>query len=126
MGRNRDLSERLFAAILASDRAALHAMCTPGVEWVQNRTATLNLDEIAGLGAAVMGAMPDYHYEKVVCTDTEHGFVDEHDGVGTLANGTRVEIHSCVVATVDAGKITGIQEYFDSAAVAPLLAALEA
>lgn len=124
MDKNSDLSERLFAAVVAGDVAALQAICTPGAGWIQNGAPALGMEEIAGLGGAVKGAMPDYRYENVVCSDTEHGFVDEHDGVGTLADGTRVVIHSCVVATVDGGKITGMREYFDSAAVAPLLKAL--
>jgi ketosteroid isomerase-like protein len=125
MGKNSDLSERFFAAVTAGDNMALRAMCIPGAGVSQNGAPELGMDEFAALGSAVGGVMPDYHYENVVCSDTEDGFVSERDGLGTLPDGTLFEIHSCMVATVDDGKISGMREYFDSASVAPLLKAFE-
>jgi ketosteroid isomerase-like protein len=52
---------------------------------------------------------------------TDDGFVQRHVLVVTNRAGRRVEVPACIVATVHDGRITRIDEYFDSAAVASMV-----
>lgn len=124
MGKYSDLSERFFAAAAAGDGDALREICAPRAGMSQNGAPAMDMDGLVALASAVRTVMPDYRYETSVCLDTETGFVDEHDILGTLADGTQVKVPACIVATVENGKITGLREYFDSAAAAPLFKAL--
>lgn len=46
------------------------------------------------------------------------GFVQRHVLHGTRADGVRLALPACIICTVEAGKITRLDEYFDSAQVA--------
>lgn len=64
------------------------------------------------------------HYEEPVVVETENGFVEEHYACTTLPDGTAFRMPVVVVGVVKGGKIVSMHEYFDSAAAAPLMAAL--
>jgi ketosteroid isomerase-like protein len=50
----------------------------------------------------------------------EGGFVEQHRLVGSLANGAEISLPACIVCTVANGRITRLDEYFDSAVLAKL------
>ena len=79
---------------------------------------------LTGLLAAFEGKVPRMHYEDPVVVDTENGFVEEHFACTTLPDGTAFRMPVVVVGVVCDGAITSMHEYFDSAASAPLVAAL--
>lgn len=47
------------------------------------------------------------------------GFLQQHVLTGTRADGMRLRLPACVICKVANGRITRLDEYFDSAAVAP-------
>lgn len=47
------------------------------------------------------------------------GFVQQHVLTGTRADGMRLRLPACVICKVANGRIARLDEYFDSAAVAP-------
>ncbi len=59
-------------------------------------------------------------YEDVRVELTETGFVQQHTMRGSTLAGEPFESHACIVARVEDGRIRRIDEYFDSAAMAPL------
>lgn len=124
MGANSDLAAKLFAAMVAGDEGTVRALCAPGLRFSQNGGAAVGLDALLGLSSTVRSAVPDYRYEKPVRSDTADGFVEEHDFAGTLPDGTQCAIPVCLVATVEAGRVVSVREYFDTAAAAPLFKAL--
>lgn len=69
--------------------------------------------------------IPDLHHEDVTLTLTERGFVLQSVAVGTTSHGP-VRVATCLVVTVEDGRITRFEEYADSAAAAPVIAAIAA
>jgi ketosteroid isomerase-like protein len=121
---NAQLAEALFAALAANDAATVRRLCAPEFLLVQNGGAPMGLESLLQFNAAVHRAVPGFGYGKAVRAATATGFVEEHEAGGTLADGTVVQLAVCVVADVAGGRVTRVREYFDSAAAAPLVAAL--
>jgi ketosteroid isomerase-like protein len=80
----------------------------------------LSVDEVVDLVKQLIDQIPDYAYVDVRCSATVTGFVRQHSIKGTSPNGDLFEIPVCCVATVEAGRITLLEEYGDSAAMAAL------
>jgi len=63
-------------------------------------------------------AVPTRRYTERKLDVFEGGFVQRHLLVGKLASGKEVNLAACVVCQVKDGRITRLDEYFDSAALA--------
>jgi len=63
-------------------------------------------------------AVPTRRYTQRRLDVFDGGFVQRHRLVGKLPNGKEVGLDACVVCTVRNGRITRLDEYFDSAALA--------
>jgi ketosteroid isomerase-like protein len=85
----------------------------------QGSTKAENLKVLAGF----VKAIPTRRYDDRRLTVTSDGFVQQHLLVAVRADGKRVELPACIVCAVEAGKITRLDEYFDSAHVAAFTAA---
>ena len=84
----------------------------------------MNVDALLGFAKLVHRAAKGFEYGDPVRSATATGFVQEHSIRGTLSDGQKVEVPTCVVGDISDGKITGLREYFDTAAGANLRAAL--
>ncbi len=124
MGENSDLAEWFFTATAANDAEALRTMLTSGFVLSQNGGPPVDIGGLLAMGLAVKAAVPDFRYGNAVRSDTQDGFVEEHDVLGTGPDGEAFSVPVCVVASITEGKITNAREYFDTAAAAPLLKAL--
>ncbi|MCA9531254.1 MAG: nuclear transport factor 2 family protein [Myxococcales bacterium] len=62
----------------------------------------------------------DLRYDDVRVLPTPSGFVQQHTLVGITERGQPLRAPACLVVTVERGLITRIDEYLDSAALAPL------
>lgn len=121
---NAQLAEALFAALAANDADAVRRLCAPDFALVQNGGAAMGLETLLQFNAAVHRVVPGFGYDEAVRAATASGFVEEHVAGGKLADGTVFRLKVCVVADVHDGRVTRVREYFDSAAAAPLVAAL--
>ena len=63
----------------------------------------------------------ELRYEDVRVQATDTGYVQQHTLRCIAANGQAVEAHACLVVTVEGGKVLRLDEYLDSAAMAPLM-----
>ena len=123
MGPNSALARQFFDAV-ASGGDAL-AVCADNCVMSQNGSPERPAAKaLVRLLAAFEGKVPRMHYEEPVVVDTENGFVEEHFACTTLPDGTVFRMPVVVVGVVRDGKIVSMHEYFDSAAAAPLMAAL--
>ena len=68
--------------------------------------------------AQVVKLMPERHYEGRRINVFDGGFVEQHVLRGKLASGKEVGLAACLVCTVRDGRITRLDEYLDSAALA--------
>jgi ketosteroid isomerase-like protein len=115
----RNLAQRFFAAIERGDLEAVQAIYAPGaIVWH-------NTDGIAGSVADNLKTLanfirfvPERRYTEQRLEIFDGGFAEQHLLKGKLANGKEVSLAACIVCRVADGRITRLDEYFDSAALA--------
>jgi ketosteroid isomerase-like protein len=116
------IADRLFAAIQAGDVDAVRALYAPEAEiWHNTDGVTQAPEQNLQVLRWVVRHIRELRYEEVRRHATASGFVQQHVLRGTVGAGVAVEIPACIVCTVRDGRITRLDEYIDSAHVAPLL-----
>lgn len=118
------IARALFDALAQTDDQRVRALCAPTMTVSQNGDNPMDLDALLRFNRLVHGVVSGFHYEDMVCAATADGFVEEHVVRGTLADGTAINLAACIVASVCDGLVTSVREYVDTAAAAPILAAL--
>ena len=119
-----EIATRLFAAIEAGDVEAVRAVYDPAaVVWHGNDGVEQTVAQNIRTLSWVIDNLADRRYEEVRRQPTPTGFVQQHVLRFTRGDGTRQEIPACLVVAcdLDAGTITRIDEYLDSAHLARLL-----
>lgn len=119
----RDLAERFFAAISAGDIDAVRAIYSPdAVVWHNSDDATQDVEQNLATVRWATTNIAGFRYEQVRLQTTGTGFVQQHITRGCAPNGAELSMPACLVCTVVDGRITRVDEYLDSAHIAPLLA----
>ena len=117
------LASRLFATVAAGDIEAVRGMYAPGAVIWLNASGTQTVEENLALLAQAARLIEGFRYEDVRRQITADGFIEQHVLCGRTAGGTELRVPSCIVCTVHEGRITRLEEYLDSAHLAPLFAA---
>jgi ketosteroid isomerase-like protein len=116
-----DVADRLFDAFVAHDLDTVAAMMTPDAVVVQNGNS-MGVAEAMAMVASLEGVLGDHRYEEVRRVVGEQSIVEEHRVRSTTPGGHEVDLVACVVVRLDdAGMITSLDEYVDTA---PLVAIL--
>ncbi len=116
------VAERLFAAIAAGDIDAVRALYAPdAVIWHNHDGIRQTPEENLTVLAWVTRHITNLRYEEVRRQPTRDGFVQQHVLRGTAPNGKAIELPACIVCTVVDGRITRLDEYFDSAHLVALI-----
>ncbi|CAG0940333.1 limonene-1,2-epoxide hydrolase [Gammaproteobacteria bacterium] len=114
------LARRFFDAIEQGDIATVRAIYAPDAVIWHN---TDELDSTPAENAEVLQGFIDRirerRYENRRVDVFPGGFVQQHLLTGLHRNGQRLRLVACIVCRVSNGRITRLDEYFDSAAVAP-------
>ena len=120
------LVDALGEAIGARDAERIRALYADDIRvWHGATGVAQNKDENVGLLAAVFGVTSALEYRDIVRHEIPGGLVQQHRLCGTFADGTAMpDLYACLVIMVSDGKITRIDEYFDSAQFAELGARL--
>jgi ketosteroid isomerase-like protein len=114
-----DIAERLFAAIEAGDIDTVRDLYDPDVEvWHNTDRVAQRRDENLATLAWVHRHLSGVTYEDVRRSATDDGFVQRHVLSATNRAGRRIEVPACIVASVRDGRVTRLDEYLDSAALA--------
>lgn len=119
-----ELATRFFAAASSGDVDAFQDICAENMTASQNGAPPMGLPQLMAFSSAVKKAIPDFRYENARLSETETGFVEEHDVKGTLPDGEEMSLAICVVADVEDGRIVRMREYVDSYAARGLMKAL--
>lgn len=118
------IGERLFAAIEAGDIEAVRALYSPDVTvWHNHDGLAQSIDDNLRVLGWMAKHLPGARYTHVRRSATDTGFVQQHILVATNRNGREVAVPACIVADVNDGRITRLDEYLDSAHVAHLMEA---
>lgn len=119
----RALARRFFAAITAGDIDTVRAMYAPEVTvWHNTDGAVQDLEQNLAVLRWATTNISGFRYEQVRLQTTDTGFVQQHITRGRAPNGSELSMPACLVCTVADGRITRVDEYLDSAHIAPLLA----
>lgn len=118
-----DLADRLFAAIERGDAAAVEALWDDDVlVWKSAEPEDQTKQRALRVIFWFMGATTERRYEILDRQFFDGGFVQQHILHAIGRNGGLIAMRVCIVIKVGAnGLITRIDEYFDPAAIAPLL-----
>jgi ketosteroid isomerase-like protein len=118
-----DLAARFLAAVTAGDVAAVRAMYAPDAAiWHNHDGVTQGVEQNLAVLTWIAKNVTNFRYEEARLQPTPTGFVEQHVTRGRAPNGAEIAIAACIVCTVVDGRITRVDEYLDSAQMAPLLA----
>jgi ketosteroid isomerase-like protein len=119
------IADRLFAAIERGDIEAVRALYSPdAVVWHNNDDVEQDVAQNLATLGWVIANLADRSYDDVRRQATATGFVQQHVLRFTRSDGTRQGLPACLVVACDheAGTITRIDEYIDSAQLSRLFA----
>lgn len=115
-------ARRFFSAVERGDLDTVRALYAPDAKiWTAQDPADRTPEENLAVLAWVKDNIRSFRYEDVRCQPTPTGFVEQHTTCGTAPGGGEFRFAACLVVRVDDGKVTRLDEYFDTA---PLMAAL--
>lgn len=115
------LCERFLDAIVRGDIDTVREIYAPDcVIWHNNADAAETVDENLRTLEAVPKIVRRFRYEDVVRRATADGFIEQHVVRGTTPSGEELRIPAVLICTVADGRITRLDEYLDSAHLAPL------
>ena len=116
------LAERFFAAVARGDIAGVREIYATDAEiWHNYDGSTQDVEQNLRVLAAATSNIRGFRYEEVRRQRTDHGFVQQHVLRGNLPGGGALDVPACIVCTVKDGRITRLEEYFDSAHIAGLV-----
>ena len=116
-----ELAERLIAAIVAGDVEAVRDIYSPNARiWHNFDQLEQTVDENLGVLRWLVRNVSSLRYEEIRRHRTDAGFVQQHVLRGTSRSGQALELPACLICTVKDGHITRLEEYFDSAQLAPI------
>jgi len=112
-----------FDAVARGDLEAVRGFYAPGaVVWTAQDPAERTPEENLAVLRWVKDNVRDFRYEDVRCQPTPTGFVEQHTTCGTAPGGREFRFAACLVVRVADGRITRLEEYFDTAPLAAALA----
>jgi ketosteroid isomerase-like protein len=116
------LAQQLTQRILAGDVDGVAALYHDELSaWRSHDKRTLARKQALRVVEILARSLRDLRYEDVRIQPTPVGFVQQHVMRCSAPGGEPVEAHVCLVATVRDGRIYRVEEYMDSAQVAPLM-----
>jgi ketosteroid isomerase-like protein len=115
----RALAKRFFDAVEQGDIDTLYASYAPDAKiWHNTDELEQSRDDNAETLKGFVKLISNRVYAKRRLSVFETGFVHQHELQGVRADGVKVHLPCCIVCEVKDGKITRLDEYFDSAQVA--------
>jgi ketosteroid isomerase-like protein len=111
-------ADKLFRAIESGDVDAIRNIYTPDTKiWHNNDGIAQSVDQNLAVLKWVITNIKGLKYTEVNRQPTPTGFVQQHVLRGRF-NDKEVTLPACIVATVEGGRITRLDEYLDSAQTA--------
>lgn len=116
----RAMATRFFDAIEAGDIETMHGSFTPDAEiWHNSDELIVTRDQTAETLTGMVARIKDREYADRRLTAFPGGFVQQHVLKGRRVHDDgEVRLPCAIICKVENGKITRLDEYFDSAHVA--------
>jgi ketosteroid isomerase-like protein len=115
----RTLAQRFFDAVENGDIDTLRACYTDDARiWHNTDGEEQTPDDNAQALRGFVSRISDRRYTNRRVHVFDGGFTQQHELVGVRRDGVRLSLPCCIVCQVRGGKISRLDEYFDSAHVA--------
>jgi ketosteroid isomerase-like protein len=115
----RALAKRFFDAVENGDIDTVFATYAPEAKiWHNTDGAEPTRDDNAATLKGFVRHISNRVYDERRLSVFDGGFVHQHRLRGTRPDGAAVALDACIVCAVENGRITRLDEYFDSAQVA--------
>jgi len=115
----RALAQRFFDAVERGDIDTLYDCYAPEAEiWHNTDDAVQNRADNAATLKGFVARISNRVYANRRLQVFPGGFVQQHELRGVRSDGVAVRLAACLVCAVEDGRITRLDEYFDSAQVA--------
>ena len=115
----RDLCKRFFDAVERGDIDAMGEIYAPNaVIWHNHDNAEQTREENLATLRGSLARLKTREYADRRVQVFPGGFVQQHTLKGVRQDGSKAELIAAIICQVKDGKITRLDEYFDSAAVA--------
>lgn len=127
-----EIGRQFFQAIEKGDIETVRNLYHPDVviwhntDAIDRRTTGQSREENVALLKMLTSIVKDWEYEVWYLEATETGFVQQHILRGVLPNGEKLALPVSIIFQISDGKITRLDEYFDSAKSDPLKQAARA
>jgi ketosteroid isomerase-like protein len=117
-----DLAKSLLDSVERGDVETMVTFFAPGATiWHNFDELDVTVEQTAGFMQAILTKVTGVRYEERRCSVTQTGFVHQHLFTAQRNDdGFRVRIPACMLASIEDGRITRIEEYMDSAHLAEL------
>jgi len=116
------VAHKLNACLLAGDVEGMGAIYADDIVVFRNfDERELVRKQVMKVVAWLVANVRELRYEGVHIEATERGYVQRHILRGKGPNGAELRVHTCLVVGVRDGRVARMDEYFDSAQMAPLL-----
>jgi ketosteroid isomerase-like protein len=115
-----ETASKLFRAIESGDVDVIRNIYTPETKiWHNNDGIAQSVEQNLAVLKWVIGNIKNVKYTEVRLQPTPNGFVQQHVLRGRFKD-SDIALPACIVATVEDGHITRLDEYLDSAQTAVL------
>jgi ketosteroid isomerase-like protein len=112
------LAKSFFDALELGDVSILRKVYAPNVEiWHNTDGLVQTLEENETTLKSFVSRISDRKYSQRRTEAFDGGFVQQHVLTGVRKDGAKLALPACIVCAVKNGRITRLDEYFDSAAV---------
>jgi ketosteroid isomerase-like protein len=118
---NVEVAKRLIESVTRGDVEGVDRLYANDIRVWRNVDQRELVKKQAVKVVAILSRLSDLEYRDVRIEATEHGYVQQHVLACTGPKGDEVRVPSCIVVRVEADRIARIDEYADSAAMAPLM-----
>ena len=116
------IAKRFTECLASGDAAGIDAIYHDDVVvWRNIDDRELVKAQVMKVVSYLTERVQDLAYEDVKVHVTKEGYVQQHVLRGTAPNGEKVHAHACLIVTLEEGRIRRVEEYLDSAQLAPLM-----
>ena len=119
--KNVAAARRLIECVIGGDLAGVEALYHDDIVCWRNLDGRGLVKKQALKIVGFLGTLDELAYEDIRIDATGTGFVQQHTLCCLSPSGEAVRVAACLVAEVRDGQILRIDEYVDSAAMAPLM-----
>jgi ketosteroid isomerase-like protein len=117
-----EVARKLSACIAAKDlEGAVALYREDAIVWRNFDGRSLVMKQTRKVLELLFAKVGELRYDDVRVHATPSGFVQQHTLRGISPSGEPISAHACLVATVETGRITRLDEYMDPASMAPLM-----